>query len=261
MSMETLTMFSLTLQIAVTGILVALMARMLTRDRFSMMGAFFAFGITGILLSDLYWLAYTVLEPEARMPFAVNEIGECAAFLLLGAAMRTELSDAPRFSLRESLAPMLFVACNTALWIAWSGEWVQDILSGLTLCYYHVVAARFIRQEGAFSRPERVGIRVVASLLVILQALTFFAPAGALPVLDACVTALIAGSIVLFGWKIARALRAGDPAALALAFGGFGWLIICLYMSAGMLYFLLSLCIILSLLMMFEAVRKRVSDA
>ena len=67
----------------------------------------FAFAVASVLLSNLYWLAYDILRPGTRMPFAANEIGEWALFLLLGAAVRTqpevaELSPEIRFTRKET---------------------------------------------------------------------------------------------------------------------------------------------------------------
>ena len=81
----------------------------------------FAFAVASVLLSNLYWLAYDILRPGTRMPFAANEIGEWALFLLLGAALNTQSERMN--AKREMLFAALFTAANAALWIAWSGEW------------------------------------------------------------------------------------------------------------------------------------------
>ena len=133
MSVTSFSMIVLIFQVAVLLALIVWTVRTLIRERFSEPIAFTAFALACLLLSDLYWIAWALLEPEARMPFAVNEIGECAVFLLLAAAMRTQLADAPRFAGARTLLPALFTACNVGLWIAWSGEWRQDVVTGLTL--------------------------------------------------------------------------------------------------------------------------------
>ena len=87
MSVTSFSMIVLIFQVAVLLALIVWTVRTLIRERFSEPIAFTAFALACLLLSDLYWIAWGLLEPEARMPFAVNEIGECAMFLLLAAAM------------------------------------------------------------------------------------------------------------------------------------------------------------------------------
>ena len=69
---------------------------------------FFTLAIASILLSDLYWLAYDILRPETRMPFAANEISEWALFLLLGATIK--VSDGNRYGIAkiEKLCAVIF---------------------------------------------------------------------------------------------------------------------------------------------------------
>ena len=94
--------------------------------------AFYAFAIACSLFSTVYWTAYDLLRPEERMPFAANEICEMALFLLLASSLRAALPR--RIPLGKAALPAaLFAAANTALWIAWTGEWMQDILTGLSL--------------------------------------------------------------------------------------------------------------------------------
>ena len=97
---------------------------------------FFAFAIACFIICGFYWMTYVQLRPDTRMPFAANEIAEWAIFLLLGEALRTG-SPGNRIRMNgEVLLAALFVAANTMLWIAWSGEWIQDVLTGLSLGYY-----------------------------------------------------------------------------------------------------------------------------
>lgn len=261
MSEETMFMFCLVMQTVVLGTLVMLMAQMLIHHRLSQMGAFYAFGITAMLLSDLYWIAYTLLEPGTRMPFAVNEIGECATFLLLGEAARTGIPNGRRICPRDVVLPALFMVCNTALWIAWSGEWVQDIFCGMTLCYYVVAVTCLLRQEDSRTRRYGVGFALCAALLVTLQAATFVAPEGMQAALNAVLTVLTIGSLLLLIWICVRAASTGARAALALSFGGFGWAEFCMYMSEGVPYLLGGLSATLSLALMYLAIQRQVSAA
>lgn len=246
------------IQTAVFLGLIVWTARTLIHERFSEPIAFTAFALACLLLSDLYWIAWALLEPDARMPFAVNEIGECAMFLLLAAAMRTQLADMPRFTGVRTLLPALFTACNVGLWIAWSGEWVQDIATGLAMGYYLVVAVRLMEQDNALTGKAWIGLGALSALLVLLQALTFFAPKAVAAALDALCYGLMAAGILWFLLRCFRAVRGHERAALSLTFGSLGWALICLYMSSGVPHTLILLCLTALLPLMVISMKRRV---
>ena len=258
MSVISFSILALMLQTAVLLALIAWTARTLIRDRFSEPVAFTAFALACLLLSDLYWIAWALLEPEARLPFAVNEIGECAMFLLLAAALHTQLADTSRFAGARTLLPVLFTACNVGLWIAWSGEWVQDIVTGLALGYYLVIVVRLMWQDNALSGKAGIGLGVLSMLLVLLQGLTFFTPKVASTTLDAICYGLMAIGILWLLVLCLRAVRLHERAALALTFGSYGWGLICLYMSSGVPYTLILLCITAMLPLMVVSMKRRV---
>ena len=159
--------------------------RLVGVDRRTTRVVFFAFAMACALLSNLYWLAYDILRPETRMPFAANEIGEWALFLLMGAslgadpvpgALHIEAVCAALFSAASAALWALFMVCNTALWIAWSGEWVQDILTGAAYGYFICRLLVRIRREGVFSGWEWVVLAAVCPVLIAAQAAIFFVP-------------------------------------------------------------------------------------
>ena len=258
MSVTSFSMIVLIFQVAVLLALIVWTVRTLIRERFSEPIAFTAFALACLLLSDLYWIAWALLEPEVRMPFAVNEIGECAMFLLLAAAMRTQLADAPRFTEARTLLPALFTACNVGLWIAWSGEWVQDIVTGLALGYYLVIVVRLMWQDNVLSGKAWIGLGVLSMLLVLLQGLTFFTPKVTSTALDAICYGLMAISILWLLIRCVRAVRGHERAALSLAFGSYGWGLVCLYMSSGVPHTLILLCLTALLPLMAVSVKRRV---
>jgi len=258
MSVTSFSMIVLIFQVAVLLALIVWTVRTLIREHFSEPMAFTAFALACLLLSDLYWIAWALLEPEVRLPFAVNEIGECAMFLLLAAAVRTQLADSPRLTGVWTLLPVLFTACNVTLWIAWSGEWIQDIVTGLALGWYLVVAVQLMCQDNALSGKAWFGLGALSALLVLLQALTFFTPEAAAAALDALCYGLMAVSIL---WLLVRcflAVRQRERAALSLTFGSYGWAVVCLYMSSGVPYTVILLCITALLPLMVISMRRRV---
>ena len=252
--------FSIIALMVQTAVLLALISwtvRILIRVRFSEPVAFTAFALACLLMSDLYWIAWALLEPEARLPFAVNEIGECAMFLLLAAALRTQLADGPRFAEVRTLLPALFTACNVGLWIAWSGEWMQDVVTGLTLGYYLVMAVRLTLEDHALPGKAWIGLGALSALLVLLQALTFLAPKAA-ATLDALCYGLMAAGVLGLLIRCVRAVRGQERAALSLTFGSYGWGLICLYMSSGVPHTLILLCLTVLLTLMVISVKRQV---
>ena len=95
----------------------------------------FVLAMSSYFLSNLYWIAYDLLKPDTRMPIASNEIGECAMILLLSAGLDA-LLDGKQKKVGEVLFAFLFIGANIVLWIAWSGEWFQDILFGIPYVYF-----------------------------------------------------------------------------------------------------------------------------
>ncbi len=203
--------------------------------RFTARIVFFTLAVACILLCDLYWLAYDILYPEIRMPFAANEIGEWALFLLLGAAL---LSGKPlrfREAKGELLGAVLFSAANAALWIAWSGEWVQDIFTGLAFAYFLCALVYQIKTEELFSLSYRRLLGLLCVLLLAGQTATFLVPEELRRPLDRlCYVLLFAAALFL----LARAIRAigkeADPArGIGDTFTAFAWVVVTMYMSEG----------------------------
>lgn len=129
---------------------------------------FFLLAMVSFLLSNLYWIAYDVLKPDTRMPIASNEIGECAMILLMSAGLESLLKDKKRI-LGEIVFAFLFIGANIALWIAWSGEWLQDILFGIPYIYFLWILIRGIRSREVLARKELLLAAVMSISVLIMQ--------------------------------------------------------------------------------------------
>lgn len=219
----------------------------------------FAFAVASVLLSNLYWLAYDILRPGTRMPFAANEIGEWALFLLLGAALHTR-SEVPSAK-REVFCAALFTAANVALWIAWSGEWIQDILTGAAFGYFLCTLAAQIRQEDAFPVWEWRLLGVSCLVLIVAQTATFFVPEPVKQPLDLFCYCLLFVVLTVLIIRALRSLRSGEqsPSAVPEAFVAYAWASITQYMSSGWFYIAALLLATLCFPMMLLALRKEVT--
>lgn len=142
-----------------------------------------------------------------------------------------------------------------------AGGYILVAVVALALGYYLIIASKLLQQESALPHPEKLALGAVAILLVVLQGLTFAVGAAVRSILDVVCTGMMALSILFFFAKSIIALRRGSVAVLPLTFGGFGWILVCLYMSAGVPYLVIALCVTLIFSLMYQAVKGRVMAA
>ncbi|MBQ8075900.1 MAG: hypothetical protein IJ237_07940 [Oscillospiraceae bacterium] len=220
---------------------------------------FFAFAVASVLLSNLYWLAYDILRPGTRMPFAANEIGEWALFLLLGAALHTQ-SEVPSAK-REVFCAALFTAANVALWIAWSGEWIQDVLTGAAFGYFLCSLVAQIKLAEVFPAWEWRLFGISCPVLVAMQTAIFFIPEPVKQPLDLfcyCLLFTVAAVLLIRAFQTLRS--SGQPSSAVLeAFAAFAWASITQYMSSGWFYIAALVLSTLCFPLMLLALRKEVA--
>ena len=248
------------------GVLLFVLAgtlRLIEPDRHSLKAALFAFAIASVLLSDVYWLAYVILRPDTRMPFAANEIGEWAFFLLLGASLTSRHPIRFQDAKPGMLFAVLFSAANAALWIAWSGEWVQDILTGASFGYLLCAIVSRIRQENALSPFMRRFCVIICTVLIAAQTATFFVPETFAKPLDLFCYALLFAGAALFFARALLSFRKGTSPSLCVCstFAAFAWSVTALYMSSGVYYNAAMVLTTLCILFMYLALRKEVRAA
>lgn len=226
--------------------------------RRSIAPVFFTFGLASYLISNVYWVAYDLLRPETRMPFAANEFGEIGLFLLLASTLNTVFRGRFAAARRETLCAALFAAASAALWIGWSGEWVEDILVGLCFGYFLCVCARSLKQSEALSRTEWRLLGGLTALLLLLQGGTFFLPGPWASAADHAAYGFLFFTLLYALGKTLLALRRRrDPAALtALSFSCFAWTESTLYMSAGIFYVEAEVLLLVCLPLMLVALRR-----
>lgn len=128
----------------------------------------FVLAMSSYFLSNLYWIAYDLLKPDTRMPIASNEIGECAMILLLSAGLDA-LLDGKQKKVGEVLFAFLFIGANIVLWIAWSGEWFQDILFGIPYVYFMWILIRGLRSRGVLTLKELLFVSIACISVLIMQ--------------------------------------------------------------------------------------------
>ncbi len=218
-------------------ILIAICVRRLSFRR-SMAPVFFTFALVSILMSGLYWLAFGLLRPGVRMPFAANEFGEIGLLLLFASALNVVFRDRTERALREVLCTVFFVAASVALWIAWSGEWLQDILTGFCFSYFLLVCVRSMKCARVLSRTEWRLLAVLAAGTLALQSLTFVLPEPWAVAADYGAYAVMFTGLICGVVKFVRAfVRRQEPAGLfALGLSVWAWSVSTMYMSGGWFY-------------------------
>ena len=264
MNLDNISRINLIIQTVVIAAIIIHTSMIIHRSgKRSMRAAYFIFGCISYLMSNLYWVVYVFIEPDNRMPFAANEFGESATFLLFSMVLILTFQGVFADTRREVVLTVIFTAANAALWIAWSGEWVQDIVGGILFGYYLCAVVRSMKQAGVMSRREWTGVGIGAYLVVVLQGIIFFVPAEPAGFLDKAVYCLLYAGILFFFRKTIRAFRrnSGADEQLCFSFAGNAWLVVSLYMSAEPIYQVTNFLITLMLLFMMKAVENKVGEA
>ena len=161
------------IQSVIVIVIIAKTIKLTMNTRTSLLPFFFALALSGTLLSNFYWFAYDILKPDTRMPMACNEICENATILLLCAGLDMILKDKRKVA-SEIVIAILFIGANIALWIAWSGEWFQDILFGVPYIYLFWLLIRGIISRDVLSKKEMWLAVAVGVIVLALQMPQFF---------------------------------------------------------------------------------------
>lgn len=246
---------------AVFTVLIAACARSLSFRR-SMAPVFFTFALVSNLMSGLYWVAYDLLRPDTRMPFAANEFGEIGAFLLLASALNAVFRGHFAAARKEIVCAAAFAAACAALWIGWSGEWLEDVLIGLSFGYLLCCCVRSLKQSAALSRIEWGLLGAAAAVLLLAQGLTFLLPEPWRSAADYGAYAVMYAVLVLGGVKLILALRRDQnrAAVFAISVFCFAWAISSMYMSTGIFYLAGQLSQIAAAPLMFLALRREEAE-
>ena len=248
--------FTFILIASLVGVMIGAVLLARNKNRFLTV-VFFASGVICSLLSTVYWLVYDLLRPETRMPFAANEIAEWA-MLLLFASCLTTVFPARNFSPSWLIPTALFAVANTALWIGWSGEWVEDILTGLCFGWFLCCTVGAMKQSGALKKGEWIALTAVAFVIVLLQALTFVLPENLTAVFDILCGVLLF-SVALFLLVRTLLCLSGKDKGMSLSFALVAWSMVTMYMTGGGWYLAAVVFLSVSLPLILWMLKKEVT--
>lgn len=221
---------------------------------------FYAFGMLCFLASDAYWIVYDYMNPDVRMPFAVNEVGEAAFFLLMASCLRLLIKGSPdrtvsgaaaeagdaqslrdpyRDARLQAVLTAVFVLAQMVLWIIWTREWIQDTLGGLPIAYFFCLCAVYAKQTDSFSKREWSLLAGSSFLAVAVNFAALAVERG--PVYDGMMTAAFAVLAAVAAWlayRVLQLLLSGEAplSCMALSFVFMAWTVSAMYMSEGFAY-------------------------
>ncbi|MBQ9827067.1 MAG: hypothetical protein IJM62_00125 [Lachnospiraceae bacterium] len=218
--------------------------------------ALFVFGGVSLLLSLLYWITFDIMYPDIRMPLAANEFGEAAGYLFLASSLYELFRDDKRDCRKEMLCAALYAAASAGLWIAWSGEWLQDIIGGAAFGYLLVRCAQGLKLSGALGSRGR-DLILMSFIIIAIHTGLFFVPEEAYYPVEYFVYVLM--FIVLLGFLYlnikAAAKKESMEKKMSLSFSGHTWCMSTMFMTDGVWYLAANLLVSVFILFMFNAVR------
>ena len=203
---------------------------------------YFLFACISCILSNIYWFVHTIMRPDSRIPFAANEIAENAIFLLLASCLiKLFNGKPPRTSVVINVS--VFAAANTALWIAWTGEYIKDIMCGACFGYFLCITAGAVDNTELLSKRQKAFFFVSSWSVIALQSITLFTRSHLKDIADTvCYFLMAAVIIVWFAVTRAEIRRQNADKSTAAAMMLFAWCDIVMYLSAEPMYFGAMLC-------------------
>lgn len=249
------------IQVVVLIYIIIISARLIDKGNRKLLPVFFTFAMVSFLLSDLYYLIYDVLWPDTRMPFAANEIAECATILLLSAGLETLPDKKEKPVIRELIFTVLFMSANIALWIVWSGEWVQDIVFGLPYVYFLYIIVRGLNRFKVLGSRELAVGRILCVVIIAAQIVLLKLDGIIFAILDTSIYVLIFGMAVWFLVKCIKVIRENDVRrkGLYISHGFYLWTTLVMFMSAGTYYTIATGLNTVSLVVILTALKKELS--
>ena len=247
-------------QIAVLAFVFVRSVTLIRRNGNSVVPVFFCFGILAFLISDFYWMAHSLMLPEVRIPFAVNLMGENSISLLFSALLIAVYGKGKIKPGIEMMFTALFAVASTTIWIAYSGEWLKDILSGIVYGYFLCVTIGALKVSQALTKREWASTALVSFSVIGMQVLMLFTKPQIASVFDTLSIAILFMAFIYFTAKTLYILKNGKDSGklVSLAFFCFAWITSTMYMSTGRWYIIASIACSLDLILLLVSVRRKV---
>lgn len=247
----------------VLAVFMFLAIRLLLKHTDSLTAVFLSFFFSLWFFADIYWLVYDILRPDVRMPFAANEIGEAGMLLMLAAIINSSVPHGSRAAVKHVVCAVIFAVFNVILWIAWSGEWVQDIITGLVLTWLLASAVCSLKVVHALTKTEWILLGIYCTALLAGQGLTFFFAEPVKSAVDTGCYVLISLGILYWMVKLFMSYKRDhyNKKVMSLAVTNLAWIIVALFMSSGLFYTIYINCETLSVALLYLAAEKVVTES
>ena len=219
---------------------------------------FFSFALLSMLASDIYWIAYFFISPDVRMPFAVNEIGEAAFFLLLASCIKILLREREQKAHLEMLLAAVFTVAEIALWIIWTGEWLEDILGGLPILYFFCLVVKLIKSAGTFTSRAWAGFALMAVAVIAICFIALPIKGTAYNMLQLVLFLIVAmGELSFIGHSIYLMKTGADPMKpISEAFLALAWAISSMYLTEKLSYYTMEILCAVSIVLLAVTLKK-----
>ena len=114
----------------------------------------YMFILVTMLATGFYWVTHVLMTGEYLYGFSAMDIGEIGIFLLLAAMLGASFDEPLPRDLPALAAALLFSLGNAALWGAWRGAWVRDMIAGLFLTILVYTLIRGLNRTESMDRKE-----------------------------------------------------------------------------------------------------------
>lgn len=251
------------LQTAVLAVVLFLVIRLLLKNIDSLTVVFISFFFSLWFLATIYWLVYDILRPDVRMPFAANEIGEAGMLLMLSAALNHAVPHGSRAAIKQMIGATVFAVCNCILWIAWSGEWLQDLITGLVFVWLLSSVVCSLKVIRALTKTEWILLGIYCAVLIAGQCLTFFFEEPVKGRIDLGCYILLTIGVIYWLAKFFISWKRKEPAKklMALALTNIVWITVALFMSSDLFYYIYINVETLISVFLYLAARKVVTES
>jgi len=246
-----LSIFLTVAQSVIQAVVLVLIIRVIKKNSSFFLPKFVGLSVLSYLVSNVYWIAYDALRPDTRLPFAANEIAECAMILLLAAGLDSYLKDRRKVP-SEIIFSFMIIIIDIFLWIKWSGEWIQDIIFGIPYIYFVWTIVKGLFSTKAFKNFMYPVIAVLLTILKILQVTAVYTDEVTTFRLD------VGSWIIMFGVMIWLMIECFRKRNIFVAAAFFQWSTMTMYSCAELDYCFAVCFNSVSIITLYLAVRKEV---
>lgn len=221
--------------------------------------AFFAFAVVSLIVNNFYWIMFSLMYGNMRMPFSVADFSEDGSILLVASVLTSAFPEKEKVNPGIAAGAIIFIVGNIALWICWNGEWAKDILGGLCYAYYVWHAARALWLSRAFARRDWIRWAIGCAALLAAHFIVLLLPARLKPWMDGWAYALMLAGALLLSANTIRAVKAGESRkkAISLAGAGYLWAITCVYMCGEPAWFVAEIAMMIMFILLLQALERR----